>query len=344
MVPLPGSGGPRSRGSVVRALLVVLAGAACGSPTEPLPPEPCDAPTPPCLRRVELGASLYLEAYATHSLTAGASDVKRGIVVVHGTNRNADDYFETILVAARVAGASLDSVLVVSPWFKTESDGPASDEARWTSGGWKRGHLSTSATSRISSYAAIDQILRLMGDGERFPSLRRIVVTGHSAGGQVVHRYAATGRAELQMERVEIRYAPANPSTWLYLGPERWDGAGFTVPDDAACTNYDDWHYGLVNRNSYAGSLLVETIRAQLSQREVQVLLGDLDTGSASLDVTCGANLQGEHRYARGLLLLDYMDAAYPGHRHLRQIVPAAGHSSRSMYTSQVGLSVLFAP
>jgi hypothetical protein len=49
-----------------------------------------------------------------------------------------------------------------------------------------------------------------------------------------------------------------------------------------------------------------------------------------------------EHRFARGRLLIRYMDDRFPGHAHLERIVPGIAHSSRCMFTSQVGVEVLF--
>jgi len=63
---------------------------------------------------------------------------------------------------------------------------------------------------------------------------------------------------------------------------------------------------------------------------------------NASLDVTCGANLQGRHRFERGQTLIRFMDAFYPGHGHQEVIVPGIGHSSTQMYMSEEGRSALF--
>ena len=128
----------------------------------------------------------------------GDADVTRAIIVVHGTNRNGNDYFERAVAAADAMGLE-ELTLVVAPTFQTIDDGPRSDEPYWTSGGWKRGHLSSSSgpTPRVSSYAAIDRILGIVTDRTRFPAVEDVVVTGHSAGGQVAHRFAATPRAAI---------------------------------------------------------------------------------------------------------------------------------------------------
>ena len=101
------------------------------------------------------------------------------------------------------------------------------------------------------------------------------------------------------------------------------------------CDDYDEWHYGLQDRNSWAERLEADTIRALLSRRDVRILVGDADTLSASLDVNCGANLQGPNRYIRGRTIVRFMDSLYAGHGHVEMIVPGVGHSSRSMWLSR---------
>ena len=182
----------------------------------------------------------------------------------------------------------------------------------------------------------------LAATSSRFPAMEEIVVAGHSAGGQVVHRYAATTEHTATDSGVAFRYVVTNPSTYLYLGPRREDAeGGFTVPD-TGCDDYDEWHYGLQDRNSYADRLEADSIRAQLARHDVRILLGDADTTSASLDQSCGANLQGPRRYHRGRTLVRFMDELYAGHAHREMIVPGVGHSSRSMWLSGVGAGALF--
>ncbi len=337
--------------------LLCLAQIGCGGTTTSTgPPDPLPPPEPPtrpvpcnlageiCAERVAIGSGVFLRVFSTHALATGDAEIERGMIVVHGNSRNPDDYFVSGIAAVTGGGASA-ATAVVAPYFQTIDDGPASDEAYWSSAGWKRGNLSRpeGPSPRVSSYAALDSIARIFLDVGRFPALREIVVTGHSAGGQVLHRYAATSRVEEgAREGVTFRYVVANPSTWLYLGPERENAGGnFTVPG-GGCGDYNEWHYGLDDRNSYANALASDTIGAFLTRRDVRVLIGEADTLSASLDVSCGANLQGANRFLRGRTLVRYMDALHLGHRHVEMVVPGVGHSSRSMWTSPVGLQSLF--
>lgn len=326
-------------------------GGETATPTEtPTPVDPPSRPVPctfansTCAERVEIASGLFLPVFSTHLLSEGHPGVTQALIVVHGNNRNADDYFESGFTAAAEARLG-SSTVVVSPHFQTDDDGPESDEPFWSSPGWKRGNLSRpeGPSPRVSSYAALETVVEQLLDAARFPAVQRITVTGHSAGGQVLHRFAASSLVEEgARDGVSFRYVVANPSTYLYIGPERLDRNGeFTVPG-GGCDDYDEWHYGLQDRNSYASRLEADTIRALLTRRDVRILVGDADTLSASLDQSCGANLQGPDRYRRGLNLVRFMEALYEENAHREMVVPGVGHSSRNMWLSEVGRSALF--
>lgn len=334
---------------LLTGLLIVAAAWACGdgpaAPQEEPLEGPCRSANALCLERIEVAEGLRFPVYRTHDLEAGDAKVEMAVIVIHGTNRDADAYFATMVAAAGAAHMG-DRAVIVSPNFHTEADGPADDEPRWTSGGWKRGDpsLPSGPGPAVSSYAVLDRILDLVTDPQRFPSVQRVSVVGHSAGGQVVHRYAATSPWEDEVGRVPVRYVPANPSTWLYLGPERWTADGWAVPDTAACPDYDDWHYGLRDRNPYASTVPADTLRARLRRRDVRMLAGDADRGSANLDQSCGANLQGAFRRERAQRLHGFMDALWAPHRHTLTVIPDVGHSSSGMFTSSPGLAEIFLP
>ncbi len=306
--------------------------------------QPCRLLASACGARIEVMPGRFVQSYQSFPFAAGDSLVTQAIIVVHGTDRNADDYYSSMSDAAVLSGR-LQNTLIIAPRFVTIDDAPAADEPYWTSNGWRVGDLSSSAgpLPRISAYAALDTIMVRLGDRSKFPRLSRIIVAGHSAGAQLLHRFAATSRAQPTLTSLEVRYVAANASTWLYLGPERAAGSGFAVPANAsACADYDDWHYGLQNRNTYANALSPALIRQNLTGRDVVIMVGTADTLTADLDVSCGANMQGARRYQRGLIVMDYMNALNPGHSHRLVTVAGVGHSSLEMFTSPDGRRVLF--
>jgi hypothetical protein len=311
-----------------------------------VPPHTCTAAGPSCLARLEARPGRFVRYYRSFDLTLPNPSIRRALFVIHGLDRNVTYNFSTGIVVAESRNA-LREMVVISPHFQASDDNPAPDEYYWATGGWARGHLSLTGgpTPRVSSYEVVDQILEQLADPSVFPALEEIVVAGHSAGGQYVHRFASGSPVEAEVSGLRFRYVVANPSTFLYLGPERPDGSGgFAIPEPGACPDYNAWHRGLENRNTYMNRLTDEEIRSNLVGRDLRILLGTSDTGSTDLDVTCGGMFQGEHRYARGLNILAYMDAFFPGHGHRGYEVLGVGHSSRQMFSSFRGIQAIFDP
>jgi hypothetical protein len=337
--------------SVPRSTFLTLLGllTACNptvtapaEPEESPPPAPCVTATEACTERLSLGLGRFLPLYRTHALGVRDTRIERAVIVVHGTDRNADTYFATMVASLQAAG-TLASTLVVSPHFQALADAPRADEPYWSTDGWKHGDLSASDSplARISSYAAVDTLLGVLAQRRSFPNLRSIVVTGHPAGGQFAHRYAGSSPAPDGLGSLRVRFVVANPSTYLWLRPERPADGGFARPDSAACPTWNDWPYGTSNRNSYARGTDEWGIRARLTSRDVRILLGDADTLTANLDTSCAANLQGRRRFDRGRSLVRFMDLYFPGHAHAESVVPGVGHSSREMYGSEAGRAAL---
>ncbi len=349
----PGSFGRRHwllRAPSALALVFLLVGCGgdgriAGPSDPPPPPVPCLTSSSLCHELVPVGGGFRLPVFRTHSVQAGDSSVVRAVIVIHGADRNPDAYFERMVEAVRLSNLTR-TTLVIAPHFQISADGPGANEPFWTEGGWKRGDESSphSGTGqKISSYGAVDELLSYVGDPRLFPMLETVVVTGHSAGGQYAHRFAATSPGEGALPHLRFRYVVANPSTYLYLGPERiTEGGGWGVPNRETCPTYDRWHYGPDNRNSYALRLSEEALRALLVERDVVYMVGSNDTGDDALDMSCGAMLQGRHRYARGLNFFEFMNVFFPESDHPLVVVPDVGHSSTRMYQSSEGRQVLF--
>lgn len=330
-------------------LLVAGCGDGGGDPTGPDPStelRPCTLPDERCWEKVPVGGGLYLPIYRSLPLFGGDTAVERAIIVVHGANRNPHDYFATMISATQRAGA-LSTTLVIAPHFQTANDGADPDEPIWTSNGWKRGDQSNAGSSDpdgIGSYEAVDKVLAILGDPTRFPRLEKVIVTGHSAGGQYAHRFAAGSRVQESLPHLRFRYVPANPSTWLYLGPERAGQGeeGWGIPDPGQCPTYNRWHYGLEEVNPYIAVQDLAQVRAQLAARDVAYMVGDRDVGTDMLDMSCGAMLQGPNRYLRGLTVFQHLETFYPEHGSQLFVVPGVAHSSSGIYRSAQGQAVLF--
>src|SRR6266481_4039441 len=85
----------------------------------------CTTATAACTGWVSLGTGPARSmVYRTHSLDTRNDTIRRALIMVHGTNRNADHYFSTAVAAAFLAGA-LDDTVVISPRIASSDRGCA---------------------------------------------------------------------------------------------------------------------------------------------------------------------------------------------------------------------------
>src|SRR5258708_21670318 len=102
----------------MRTSLMVIVGLVAVSPAQDRqtsPVSPCTTATAGCTGWVTIGSGPARSMiYRTHSLETRNERIRRALIMVHGTNRNADHYFSTAVAAAFLAGALHDSV-VISP-------------------------------------------------------------------------------------------------------------------------------------------------------------------------------------------------------------------------------------
>ena len=287
--------------------------------------------------------------------------------MVHGTNRNADDYFETAAAAAFLARA-LDDTVVISPRVASAAgncaDKLSPNEVSWSCTGdsWRSGGASASHPD-LTSFDFVDQILRKLANKTTFPNLRAIVVAGHSAGGQFVARYQMAIRVHDSLG-VPITYVVANPSSYAWpdttrplptddAAPEAaktgWTSetvhTKFTYGafDATACPNYDRWPFGLQNRTGgYTAKTSDEQLKKQLVSRPTTYLLGQVDTlPLGGFDSSCPAMAQGAARRSRGEAYVKFVNEKL-GANHAVQIVSECGHNARCVYTTDIVLPVIF--
>lgn len=272
------------------------------------------------------GQTLSVLVYSSFPLGQTNTHVTRAVVVVHGTNRNASDYFD-------YADAAIgDGVLVVAPRFETADESPSSTDLYWTNSAWKEGGQSTGSRPwSISSFEVADELIRSLR--QTFPNLDAVVVAGHSGGGQFVQRYAATSTDS------RVRFVVANPSSYLFMSRERPESV-------SGCSWFNEYRYGLDDLDDvpYVDAIGASALRSRYGAARVTYLLGADDTNpdDADLDKTCGAEAQGPHRRARGENFVDTLDDVYGSgiySRHALYIVSGVGHSAREMFGSSAGRS-----
>ena len=288
--------------------------------------------------------------YASYPLATRNSQITRALILVHGGNRDADNYFRTSVSAALLSSA-LDDTLIVSPRFAANNgncrDALAMDEINWDcgeiTGGWRVGAAATS-NAQVSSYDVTDLIVMKLAERANFPNLRSITVAGFSAGGQYVTRYEALNQLHEKIG-VPMTYVVGSPSSYAYLDPQRPEPTGASVgafADARNCISYDQWPYGLARRTGYASKLTNEQIQRQLVSRPVTYVVGELETpNSPALDLSCPAMAQGTSRLTRAEGFFKYITEEY-GARHRFLVAPQCGHSPRCVLTADSVLPLLF--
>jgi pimeloyl-ACP methyl ester carboxylesterase len=309
---------------------------------------PCTAAKPECTEWIVFGGGPSRSlVYRTHALDTKDAAVVRALIVVHGMNRDADNYFRSATAAAFVAGALADTV-VIAPRFASSAGGSCRDvlapnEVSWPCDIWRSGGAAA-GDAKIASFDFTDEVLRKLASRKAFPNLKAIVVTGHSAGGQYAERYAM-GNTVHETLGVPVTYVVSNPSSYAYLDATRpsADGSSFgPYAEGRDCTTYDRWPYGLQNRAGYTSKIADDQLKKQLTSRPVTYLLGELDTlPLAGFDNSCPAMAQGPSRLARGQSWVKYVNQKF-GAQHQVVVVPMCGHNARCMYTADAALPVLF--
>jgi pimeloyl-ACP methyl ester carboxylesterase len=353
---------------------ILLAAVAALTSTSPAPRHapavlaaPCTTATAACEQWITFGSgparSMF---YSTHSLDAPNPTATRALVMVHGAGRNADHYFATATAAGFLAGA-LDNTVIVAPRFIASPDKPQPNEVMWPNGSdsWRSGGMSPSNPT-LSSFDFLDEILRKLANKKNFPNLTKIVVAGHSAGGQVATRYAMTNKVHGTLG-VEITYVVANPSSYAWptavrplptgdadpatadkeaLGPngEKVNTRFTFGPFDATkAPNYNRWPAGLENRKSgYTEKMTDDQLKKQLVERPTTYLLGQVDVlPLGGFDSSPNAMAQGPTRRARGEAFFKYLTETL-GAKHAAIIVPECGHNDRCIFTTDIVFPVIF--
>lgn len=320
------------------ATMALMAAGGPAAAVEELPKDRLEVTT-------ERGTGL-LPLFLSSSWDKPQPHVARVIVVFHGVGRNGKGYFEYASGAACLAGEA-GRTFIVAPQFLISQDlkiaSPPQDRdrlLRWRSNGrWTDGR-DAEGPAPLSSFDAIDTILARLADRTGFPNLKQVVLAGHSAGGQMVQRYAVLGKgtAKLADIGVPLRYVVANPSSYAYVTADR--------PRSARdCDeSFNDWKYGLNDLPRYAPRVPEDALRRAYLERDVVYLLGTNDDNpdDEDLDQSCEANAQGRSRLARGASYFAYLQKEHPGVRHRLQLVYGVHHNARAMFTSACGLAALF--
>lgn len=303
------------------------------------------------------------EIHSNFSLNQTNNCVEKLIFVVHGSERNAETRYRAMLSAAKSLNQE-NNVLIISPFFKIDDDKPdEEDDLYWTNSGWKEGNTSINDGRQLSSFTVADRIINTVLTEGKFPNLKHVIITGHSAGGQYTQMFALSTESPEIFPDAAFRFLVLNPSNYTYLNELRphpqtdrlFESPVYRERSSARmkpeyrfagnCPNsYNDYKYGLIDRNLYASRFSTTEIIQQYINRDVYYFLGELDNyNEGSLDETCSAMLQGFNRLDRGIKYYDFLSTFYPTHMHSIGVIAGIGHNASSMYASEPVKSALFA-
>ena len=205
-----------------------------------------------------------------------------------------------------------------------------------------------------------------LADKKTFPNLTKIVVAGHSAGGQFATRYEMANKVHdtpgvshqlCRRQSVELRVAGRRASAadgqrrsrrrrQGSARPERREGATRTSPygpfDATKAPNYNQWPAGLENRTGYTAGMTDDQLKKQLVERPTTYLLGQVDVlPLGGFDSSPNAMAQGPTRRARGEAFFKYVNETL-GAKHQAIIVPECGHNDRCIFTTDLVFPVIF--
>jgi hypothetical protein len=300
-----------------------------------------------------------LLCHASLPLGQPRPQVSRLFVVVHGALRNSDVYLGHAWRAAELSGVT-GTTLVVAPQFLAEVDAtrerPLPAEAlHWGVEGWKGGSPAV-GPAPVSSFTAMDLLLghvtksmwpdiaaREQAAGTATAELgREVVITGNSAGGQFVNRYAAVGLEPRNLAScgLTVRFLISNPSSYLYFSADRPEAV-------APGAKVNEWRFGFDNPVPYVAGSPQDYLRQYLS-RQVILILGEEDRNPADLllGISPPQMAQGANRFERGINYYRHVQemaiANGIASPHLLITLPGVGHDAGDVLAAERTRRILF--
>ena len=298
-----------------------------------------------------VGESDYKITYFSPSnLSFKNNNIRRLVIVLHGNSRTALTRQNDIVQAADTEGKYLET-LIISPHFISNQelvDNNLDDyHLYWRDNGWMEGSLSSSSGAyprdeSFSSFEVVDDIISQIILGNNFPNLRQVVLTGFSGGGQFMNRYASSNRVHELFEKdynIDFQYLIASPSSYMYFNEERRvDGSTeqFEKPNVGNCGLYNNYKYGTNMLNQYMKYYHLDTLINRYKRRKISYGVGSRDNNpnSSSMDDSCQAMFQGDHRLERATIFVNYLKHIYGdlGDNHKLYIAQGVNHNSTTFY------------
>jgi pimeloyl-ACP methyl ester carboxylesterase len=296
--------------------------------------------------------------------TINASSVEMVLIVVHGANRNGDDYFCSSKATISLQ-EKFSNILIIAPnFYSVGDDRPKESFLYWgseedTDGSWRYGAHSSGPTQH-SSYSVMDQLVSSVL--RRSPNIKLLTVAGHSSGGQLVQRWSLLTSVWKSQYNSIVQAVVANPSSYIYLSPHRYIDGGWKVPNDKSCMLWNSWEWGLNGSGKYnvpyrdhaLSKNKTSVVLDRYKDRRVIYLIGGLDrcnvsevnTGwcfSHGLETKCMDNLQGLNRFERHERYISSLRRlGYSSKYHIDVQVEGVGHDHSMMFQSSQGINAIY--
>lgn len=137
--------------------------------------------------------------YANADLYNPPKSVERAVVIIR-------DEHTRLAGAAKFSG---ERTLLLAPDFLTPEDAGASDDMPlWPRDQWAQGIESQYGHKGIPAFQVLDDVVHYLSDRQRFPALKEIIMVSHSAGAQLMQRYAVVNDLDpgLNARGPSVRY------------------------------------------------------------------------------------------------------------------------------------------
>lgn len=306
------------------------------------------------------GVKTFLPYESSHDLNSKNSAITRVIYSIHSASYSAKNYYNNAASLINKLPAQKDNTLIIAPHILDKGilDRPEDENIlyweipafRGTSRGYFKGERVT-----VSAYGVTDKILENVVTSGNFPNLKTVIILGHSAGGQMTNRYAATGLFESKIanpRKIEVRYIVMAPSSYVYFNGDRVVNGStkeFAVPQSPP-DSYNFWGYGLEHMYVYhrKNNITPKLVRDQYPSKRILYLVGskDCNENDSSMGKSPAALLQGRHRLERGMIYYNYLNHFFGKQIRKKQhfrIIKGAGHSGRSLMLSTSAIKFTFA-
>jgi len=296
-----------------------------------------------------------IPVFAASAVVAPHPGITRVVVIVHGEQRDAGQYYDDVTDAATDAGAEANGAFIVAPQFLNTTDVDDPQNAATlpsTTLGWRVDEYSDGKDAQIpaavSAFDVLDDLVAAFTNRADYPNLQTIVIAGHSGGAQLVGRYAivGTGYESAIGAGYAVRFVVASPSSFLYFDADRPRHGSYEPGNATACPTFNSWRYGFGSAPRYVGGADPSQLWQRFVGLNVTYLSGPRDTKrNGSIDQSCGAEDEGVDRIDRALKYYGYLTFRNGGTPiQLEHVVQGVGHDDHAMLTSAPAIAALFGP